>query len=78
MLVLLLLFINLPFPPKVAPVDMLPVLDDDYSAIYIHRDVNKTHEFLFDTSHYRCMNIYQIKDHMKVAQVQFYKIGLLC
>lgn len=46
------------FSPGVA--DMLPVPDVDYSAVYIHSDVNKTHEFLFDSSHYRCMNIYQI------------------
>lgn len=47
------------FPPEVAPADMLPVLDDDFSAMYIHSDVNKAHEFLFDRSHYRHMDIYQ-------------------
>lgn len=61
MLLLLLLFINLPFlPPEVAPADMLPALDDDYSAMYIYSDVNKTYEFLFDRSHYRHMDIYHI------------------
>lgn len=48
------------FFPKVAPADMLPVLDDGSNAMYIHSDVNKTHEFLFDSSHYRRMHIYQI------------------